>query len=55
MPYDITFIRRLPGRTLVETLDHRNQDYDPDAEPEPMELTSAQRAAWEEIVRRVSV
>ncbi|KAA6212135.1 hypothetical protein CP973_21985 [Streptomyces albofaciens JCM 4342] len=58
MPYGITFFRRLPGRTLSETLDHRaaaweGWDGDAEAEREPMNLTPGRRADWEEIVRRV--
>ncbi|MFB7335258.1 hypothetical protein ACFC00_27005 [Streptomyces adustus] len=53
MSYDITFARR-PGRTLLETLEDRAAEYDPDAEPEPMRLTTARRAAWERILQRVT-
>ncbi|WP_405444179.1 hypothetical protein [Streptomyces niveus] len=54
MTYDITFARRRPGRTLLETLEDRAAEYDPDAEPGPMRLTAAQRAAWERILQRVT-
>jgi hypothetical protein len=52
--YDITFARRRPGRTLLETLEDRTAEYDPDAELVPMRLTTAQRAAWERILQRVT-
>ncbi|MFH8591759.1 hypothetical protein [Streptomyces rimosus] len=56
MPYWITLVRRLPGRTLSETLDQRAAawDGDVDFERKPMNLTLDRRAAWDEIVRRVS-
>ncbi|MFH8752096.1 hypothetical protein ACH4GK_34600 [Streptomyces rimosus] len=56
MPYWITLVRRLPGRTLSETLDQRAAawDGDVDSERNPMNLTPDRRAAWDEIVRRVS-
>lgn len=52
MTYDITFVRRQPGRTLLETLDDLNVGLDPDAEPEPLRLSGDQRAVWQRIVDR---
>ncbi|SDM68909.1 hypothetical protein SAMN05216259_101189 [Actinacidiphila guanduensis] len=52
--YDIIFARRRPGLTLLETLEDRAAEHDPDAEPVPLLLTTAQRAAWELILRRVT-
>ncbi|MFE0629248.1 hypothetical protein ACFW3D_20095 [Streptomyces sp. NPDC058864] len=54
MTYDITFTRRRPGRTLLESLEDRAAEYDPDAEPAPMRLTTAQRTTWERILQRVT-
>jgi hypothetical protein len=51
--YDIYFVRPETGRTLLQTLEAASADFDLDAEPEPMRLTSGQRAAWDRIVQRV--
>jgi len=52
--YDIIFAGRRPGRTLLETLEDRAAEHDPDAESAPVLLTAAQRAAWERILQRVT-
>jgi hypothetical protein len=51
--YDIYFARPETGRTLLQTLEAANADFDLDAEPEPMRLPPGQRAAWDQIVQRV--
>jgi hypothetical protein len=52
--YDLYFFRVPPGRTYDEVVDERNAAFDPDAEPEPMNLTDDHRAVWARIVDRVS-
>jgi hypothetical protein len=52
--YDIYFVRREAGRTLLQTLEAANAGFDPDSEPEPMRLTPGQRAAWDRIVERLT-
>lgn len=53
--YDVHLVRRLPGRTLLETLEAINADYDPDRdEPLVARLTAEHRAAWDRIVRRAT-
>ena len=54
MTYDIYFVRPQTGRTLLQTLEAANAEFDLDAEPEPMRLTPEQRAAWDRIAQRVS-
>ncbi|MFI6758814.1 hypothetical protein ACIBF5_06665 [Micromonospora sp. NPDC050417] len=58
MTYDIDFVRRRPGRSLVETMEEIVAEeavtYDPEADPQPISLTAEQRAGWERIVRRVA-
>ncbi|MEC3994116.1 hypothetical protein VSR01_11385 [Actinacidiphila sp. DG2A-62] len=54
MTYDIIFARRRPGRTLLETLEDRAAEYDPDAESVPIVVTTDQRAVWERILQRVT-
>jgi hypothetical protein len=52
--YDLLFTRRRPGRTLRQAFDDDNAEYDPDAVPEPMDLSGDQRAVWERIVQRIT-
>src|ERR1700726_4840528 len=52
--YDLLLVRRRPGRTLQQSLDDGNAEYDPDAAPEPMDLSEDQRAVWDRIVQRVT-
>ncbi|TQS18634.1 hypothetical protein [Microbispora sp. KK1-11] len=55
MTYDVHLVRRLPGRTLLETLEAINAHYDPDRdEPLVARLTAEHRAAWDRIVRRAT-
>jgi hypothetical protein len=55
MTYDVYLVRRLPGRTLPETLEALNERYDPDDdELPPARLTAGHRAAWDRIVRRAT-
>jgi hypothetical protein len=51
--YDIYFVRPQTGRTLLQTLEAANAEFDLDAEPEPLRLTPQQRAAWDRIAQRV--
>ncbi len=51
--YDVHLVRRLPGSTLLETLEAINADYDPDRDDPPVaRLTAEHRAAWDRITRR---
>jgi hypothetical protein len=52
--YDITFVRRRPGRSLLQALEDRAAEYDPDAELQSMSLSTDQRTVWDRIVRRVT-
>lgn len=54
MTYDITFVRRPAARTLPEVLEDRDAAFDPDAEPEPLNLSDEQRGAWGRIVDRIT-
>ncbi|MFJ9950877.1 hypothetical protein [Kitasatospora sp. NPDC091207] len=55
MTYDLLFLRVQPGRTFDETMEEFNSAHDPDAEPEPVNLTGDQRAAWDRLTRRISL
>lgn len=52
--YDITFVRRPEGRTLLEALEDHNAGFDGDADPEPLRLSDDQRAVWERLVERIT-
>ncbi|MEU8178060.1 hypothetical protein AB0C14_34765 [Microbispora hainanensis] len=61
MTYDIYFVRRRPGRTVVESIEDANEEMESadawwmgDGDPEPVILTQQQRAAWVRIVRRAA-
>ncbi|MFD9791513.1 hypothetical protein ACFWXK_11255 [Streptomyces sp. NPDC059070] len=54
MTYDILFLRVKPGSTFDKTMQDRNSAYDPDAEPDPVNLTGDQRAAWDRLTRQVA-
>ncbi|WP_042374527.1 hypothetical protein [Streptacidiphilus neutrinimicus] len=54
MTYDIYFLRVEPGRTFDETMQEVNSAYDPEAEPDPMNLTGDQRAVWDRLTQRIS-
>ncbi|MFF9900055.1 hypothetical protein [Streptomyces longispororuber] len=54
MTYEIMLVRVRPGSTLEETVERLGAGFDSEAEPAPLRLTAAQRAAWERIVSRVA-
>ncbi|MEU8698829.1 hypothetical protein AB0C61_14340 [Streptomyces sp. NPDC048680] len=54
MTYDLLFIRRRSGMTLLEAFDERAAGYDPDAELALMSVNEEQRAVWERIMQRIT-
>ncbi|MFJ5229627.1 hypothetical protein ACIQBJ_06945 [Kitasatospora sp. NPDC088391] len=54
MTYDIHFLRVEPGRSFDEAMQEVGSAYDPEAEPDPMNPTDAQRAVWDRLTRRIS-